>query len=209
MLLVLLSFWAYPPRHTLTDLKVRRAMPAQIMIFLDIAGNLHAEGPGKNGGRDKIDLPVDFLTRNPEIAFELQSQRERERLAKPLPSASELFRQKEEQKALENRRIAQEAQRRFKDWYDGLTETQREEYDAKVEKAKARQKEEDDSRARSVWDRTASVHGVALANRVVDDPSRRPRSAKMINRALGNESGPKRQSKSKKFDPANVVDIKL
>lgn len=57
-------------------------MPAQIVIFLDSVGNFHAEMPGRNGARRKIDLPLDFAQRNPELVAELVAEHEVERQRK-------------------------------------------------------------------------------------------------------------------------------
>lgn len=46
----------------------------QVTVFLDTSGRLHIEAPGKNGARQKIDIPLGFETANPELMFELQSQ---------------------------------------------------------------------------------------------------------------------------------------
>jgi len=54
-------------------------MPAQLSIFLDTEGNPRAEAPGLNGSRVKIDLPMDFAQRNPEIMAALLEQLDVER----------------------------------------------------------------------------------------------------------------------------------
>lgn len=54
-------------------------MIAQISIYLSPTGELRAEAPGRNGSRQRIDLPFDFAQRNPELITELQLQRDEER----------------------------------------------------------------------------------------------------------------------------------
>jgi hypothetical protein len=49
-------------------------MTPQITILLDSTNRPHAEAPGKNGARRKVDLPLDFAQNNPEIMSELLSQ---------------------------------------------------------------------------------------------------------------------------------------
>lgn len=53
----------------------------QITIFLDTSGTPRAEAPGTNGSRQKIDLPLDFASANPEIMAALLEQLDRARRA--------------------------------------------------------------------------------------------------------------------------------
>lgn len=179
---------------------------SQVILFMDVRGGFHAEGPGKNGQRAKIDLPPDFGQRNPELLIELTHQRDHDRPQALSPSAGDLSRRRDAEKALRKAEQAAaliETQRKH---WESLTEAQQNEILAKREIAAEKRRERELETAHSVWNRTATRmgQGIDLANRIIDDPRRRPKSAAKLTREAHGQSTPRR---AKKLDMTKVIDI--
>lgn len=138
----------------------------QVTFFLDTQGQLHAESLGKNGMRQKFDLTDadEFLL---QIGAELvaQSFREQQIRAQTIAAPS----------SQEAKPVSAIARDKDQEYLNSLTDKERETTLARrtVEAEKRRQAELD--RARDIWLTTAREHNVELANRVIPDPSRRPR----------------------------------
>lgn len=149
-------------------------MNAQLIIYLDKSGNFHAELPGQNGARVKVDLGENFRERNPEIAVALVEKqaelaRQQERIQEEIAAKHNAKSQGEKLAELNAEKTA-----RFEAWLDTLPKERRE-----VELAKKQARDEKAaqflaSRARELWSYTASAHDIGLANRVVPDSQRRP-----------------------------------
>ena len=144
----------------------------QVTFFLDTDGKLHAESKGRNGQRQKFDLEdaEEFLlTIGGELAAEaFRAQQIRAQTIAAPTSVSA-------------KSISQIAKDQDQEYLNGLTDKERETTLARrtTEAEKRRQQELD--RARDLWLETARNHTVELANRVIDDPARRPRRHVLIN----------------------------
>jgi len=179
----------------------------QLILFLDIVGNIHAEAPGPNGTRRKIDLPHDFLDRNPKLAAELMMQRDHYHAAKvPTPPSKierydpQLEREARIQKAREDH------DRQWQTYLNSLSPTDREIAIAKRDAKLARAREAELQRPKDVWFGVALNHGTGLANRVISDPSRRPRVAKSLEAKLRKNTGTRGR---KPFNPALVMKLDI
>lgn len=178
------------------------AVPArtspQLIVFLDLLDNIHAEAAGQNGQRRKIDLPPDFRDRNPELFTALCEARDlSRRIEAPLPSAGDLAKRRDDEIAARNAEQARLVEQKRRDHWNSLTEDQQAAILAAKEAAKEKQRARELETAHSVWNRTAQTVGlgVNLANRVIDDPARRPRSAKTLTRLINGEPAPRRNRK--------------
>ena len=157
---------------------------AQITLFLDDAGTLHAEVPNvANGQRKRFELPANFAQRNPDIIAELQLQRgmwkrqqaeiARLKSANDSKSAEQFHREKI---------AAEKAERElaYKNWFDSLTVDEQRREKQRVDKIDAKRTELELQRAHAVYAMTARNHGTALADRAIAK-SRRPKRLKLSN----------------------------
>lgn len=140
----------------------------QLTIFLTPSGDFRAELPAQNGARQGLPLPKDFATKNPEIAAALRAQAARIQEHDDRLSAASAAARKREQ------------EQRDLDWYENLTRAERDRIRASADHARSRLEQVELDRAKRVWAYTATHHSIDLANRVIEDPKRRPKASKVI-----------------------------
>jgi hypothetical protein len=174
-------------KRILAESAERAAGAAQIILILDSAG-LRAELPGINGAtRRKINLTPDFADRNPEFMEILESERLRIALARKVTIEAQKSNYIDPQIERERRNaeIARERARRHQEWIESLPKDRREIEQKKLETRLQNQLDSAKASARQIWLDIAQSHGIKLANRVIDDPSRRPRRKVMVPTATG------------------------
>jgi len=152
-------------------------MTAQIIVFLDSQGVPHAELPGINGAaRRQVELGPFWTDRNPEIMQTLQAEaQEQEIRNKRLGQLARERKIQAENEAAERERRSNEsiAREKMADWqrrYDSATPEVR----AGMERQRDRIIEANRNRAKDIWMGLATDHDVALANKAINDRSRRP-----------------------------------
>lgn len=214
-------------------------MPAQATIHLDTDGNVHCEMPGRNGMRQKIYLPPDFASRNPELMSVLLGEKlyQDEQAAKERVIAAQVAEARAKQAAEEQAQLVRrlekevaEGKRRTTtsaaEWqakYNAASVEVKAEMDRIKDAAIAKQNELDEARAKSLWLGVASDHSIKLANKVITDRKRRPnrrielgngqthnpRTGKTFDKN-GREIGSVKSAiKTKKVDMSLAVDITL
>jgi len=129
----------------------------------------------KNGQRVKL-TTVSFADLPGEIQFELQTQL-RENQAKAerttwAPEASKV--DPERERMLRNQAAAEARLKAYAEWYAGLSREQQAAEDLKREQRKEKQDAQRREQGMRVYQRVATDHSIELANKVVDDPTRRP-----------------------------------
>lgn len=152
---------------------------AQIIITMNSAGVLRCEAPGKNGMRQKIDLPCDWSFLNPVLVAELKSQLAAAKRTVQAPAATRV-----DPQIAREARIAQARADHLREWterFNAGTDVEREIMLYRREQAQRKSQELEHARAKAIWEQTAADHGIALANRVITDPKRRPRIARVVN----------------------------
>lgn len=206
-------------RQQLDAIALNVAASAQIVFSLDPSGVLIAEMPGINGAvRRKIDLPADFLTRNPELhalmtdeILRLREVRKAAALAKKADYIDP--RVAREQR---NAEIAKEKEKQWLTWLDTLPKDRRELEIKKRDERIERSRNAIDARARDIWNDVASNHDIALANKVIPDPNRRPRRKVIVisqdgtRKELAPRTGIETHNTSrgtKKIDPTLAMDL--
>lgn len=199
------------------EFKSREIRPsAQIILAWD-GFNLIVEAASTNGAaRDKVegisltDLPgelqfalIDQLAKIKKARDEIRATEQRLKIERADPQ-------------IERERQAQEAGRerlkKRQEWIDTLPEPKRTYEQEKFDKALARAEEEHAARARSLWLGIARDHDIALANRVIDDPKRRPRRRVIVinsdgsRREVSPQSG--KSATKNRFSKSNLKDVK-
>lgn len=203
----------------LDNLALSVANSAQIILFMDSTGAIRAEMPGINGVvRRKIDLPLG-IRENPDLITLLQTELYRIRDLRAAQTKTPAPKPDYEAARHEkNAQIARERAERHRLWFDNLTEDQKALETAKMVARVEKLNAQIDSRAREIWTYCAETHSIQLANRIIDDPTRRPRKRVMIN---GQEVSPRNTSamtaalagtkphkrNTKKINPALAVDL--
>lgn len=157
------------------------SLRAQLVLYMDFTGALRAEAPGPNGARRKIDLAPNFAKKNPDLITLLREDLEQQR-AQADHIARLAAQQPASLDAIENLRtkrlnaMDRESVDRWTLWMRASVDEDKRQ--AEIERRVAKAKAEDDERGRRIWSAVAARHGIQLANRVVDNPNRRPRVAK-------------------------------
>lgn len=193
-------------------------LTAQLIIFLDKSGNFHAELPGHNGARIKVHLGDDFRSRNPEITTALldkqaELSRTHERIEEQVAAKHNLKSQGEKLAELNAERRA-----RWEAWLETLPRDRREAEITKQQKRDEKAAEFQAARARELWDYTATNHSVELANRVIPDAKRRPKTRRIVYGKTGfrptallnpqtTERTARVGNKIRKIDPTLAMDL--
>ena len=154
-----------------------------MILFMDSAGTLRAEMPGLSGtARRKIDLPPGFAESNPELIaifktelVRIQDQKRRQAQSKPDYIDPILAREER------NRQIAVERAAKARIAYEKMSASERANHDRKMQAQVEKLNAQLHARSREIWTYCAESHSVQLANRVIDDPKRRPRRKVMLN----------------------------
>lgn len=165
-------------RDHLNKTALLTANSAQVVISLDPLGNLRAEMPGLSGApRRKIDLPPNFAAQNPDLMAILQSDLaritdEKRRLSESQkPAYIDATVAREEY----NRRIAAERALKAQQNYEALTTDQQVAFDRNMAIRVEKLNSQLSVRSREIWTYCAKSHSIQLANRVIQDPTKRPR----------------------------------
>lgn len=160
-------------------------MTAQLILYLDTSGEIHAELPGLNGARRKIELPDD-LTTDPFLLSILHEEQRRQ--TKTIEDASaahaKIEAERKARSANHNEEIARQHEAKWAEEYRNATPERQAEMKAKR-----------DEIAKKIWENTSRTLGVPLANRVIPDKNRRPNR-----RYVTKDGGTYNPRTEKKFD---------
>lgn len=199
-------------RKFLENLKNFESTPrAQVIIAYD-GVSLIVEAPGLNGAaREKIegisltDLPGEIQA----VLIERLTRRKAEvRAAVKIQNRDTEADRRENNAAIAKARA--EADRRY---LDSLSNEARGYEESKREKKRLAIAEAEKARARDLWRTTAKHHSIDLADRVIDDPSRRPNQRVVINHGgvkvtynprFDSEPKTEKQKRAKKSTLSNV-----
>jgi len=181
-------------RKWLNELKSREFVPSAQVILAWDGTALRCEGPGLNGQRQKLEVSFDQLPA--EIQSVLIEQHDRNKVAYQEAKKAKVERVDPQ---IERERKAHEAGleriRRHMEWIETLPKHRRELELKKLADAKEKREQAETDRARQVWLMTAKDHDIGLANRVIDDPKRRP-ARKVVIAGTGNVVYSPRSEKS-------------
>ena len=206
-------------RAQLAATALRVANSAQIILSLDPAGNISAEMPGINGAvRRKVDLPGNFLKQNPQLSAILQEEVARLSALRRVQQANAKveYIDPSSERARRNAEISAERAEQFAKWLDSLPVDQRENEIRKRDARLAKAQEAELARARDIYTYTATHYpdGIALANRIIDDPKRRPArkltisiSADGSRKEISPRTGTASVNGGKKFDPRLAIEL--
>lgn len=190
---------------------------SQLIIFMDSTGALRAEMPGANGARRKVAISGFFEKRNPELMALLKEDQEQHKAQvhqlSELRSRNIQFAREnaEAELARRNNDLLEKAKKR-RNWLDSLPASQRALEEKKIDEKLQHAADVSNARARGLYHYIVDNHTLQLAERVIDDPKRRPRRKILISTSSGmKELSPRTGTASinggKKFDPSLAMEL--